>query len=131
MTNNNLFDLESAGALELPAPPKIFSRFPCVYFLILGRRVVYVGETVFLMGRLVNHLGGYKPKVFDRVMWLPAPANRGERLKMERQHIIDYWPLSNSTTRMFRRPKCPETLAALPMKVQAEILDKFPDFTIG
>lgn len=42
---------------------------PCVYFLVLDREVVYVGQSVSVPSRLVQHR---KDKKFDRVYVLPC-----------------------------------------------------------
>lgn len=45
---------------------------PCVYFLIQDNEVVYVGQSVYLPGRLSEHICN---KEFDRVFYLPVPRS--------------------------------------------------------
>jgi len=43
----------------------------CVYFLVRGNKVVYVGQSVSLSGRLAQHVA--MGKKFDQVFYLPWP----------------------------------------------------------
>jgi hypothetical protein len=43
---------------------------PCVYFLILKKEIVYVGQSVNLMSRVDSHR---LTKEFDRTLYLPIP----------------------------------------------------------
>lgn len=52
------------------------SLFSCVYFLIKDNRVVYVGQSVNIAGRLVDH---FRTKEFDRVLYLLVPESELDR----------------------------------------------------
>lgn len=56
---------------------------PCVYFLLAGDRIVYVGQTNLLAQRLAQHLNGgssngkrTEPKSFEDVVYLPMPDKK-------------------------------------------------------
>jgi len=69
---------------------------PCVYFLISRDEVVYIGQSVQLVGRIAQHRAsssGEAAKVFDRVVWLPVP--RSELLPLERAFIDTIKPRLN------------------------------------
>jgi len=51
---------------------------PCVYFLIDGDRVVYVGKSAKLVTRLVEHM---QDKRFDRVLYLRQPKSDLSRVE--------------------------------------------------
>ena len=44
---------------------------PCIYFLVAGGCIVYVGQSTNLPARLVDHR--LYEKNWDRVLWLPVP----------------------------------------------------------
>lgn len=70
-----------------------FSMFPpCVYFLLSGSDVVYVGQSVSLAARISTHRSeGYK--AFDRVYYLPV--DRSQLNHTERAHISKFRPKYN------------------------------------
>lgn len=49
---------------------------PCVYFLVSGDEVLYVGQTIELPLRIATHRK--KGRAFDRVLFLPVPRSRRE-----------------------------------------------------
>ena len=52
---------------------------PCVYFLVSEGRVVYVGKTIRLARRLLEH----KTKAYDEVYFVRCSANRLHLLERE------------------------------------------------
>lgn len=48
-------------------------QLPCVYFLLRGRVVVYVGQSVQLLRRIISHQAD---KEFDRVLFIVVPATQ-------------------------------------------------------
>lgn len=81
----------------------------CVYFLVAGSQVIYVGQTADLHARLANHyaLG----KRFDRVFFLPVA--RGECLEVESAFIARFAPPLNDS-----RP-------SIPVERIQQICDRF------
>lgn len=75
------------GLTLFAAPPA------CVYFLLDEGVVVYVGETLNLPRRIVQHTAD---KVFDRVYYVPA---RGTRFSLESQYIARFRPRYNDEYR--------------------------------
>ena len=71
-------------AIEYPPsplpPPRI--RVPAVYFLIGRGLVRYVGQSIHLHVRIVDHLKS--DKMFDQVLFLPSTGS-------ELSHLEDYW----------------------------------------
>ena len=65
--------------------------FPCVYFLILNREIVYVGQTINLAKRLQEHRAAGKE--FDRALYLLVPEH--ELLSRESQFIKALRPRLN------------------------------------
>jgi hypothetical protein len=51
---------------------------PCIYFLLSLSKVVYVGQTTDLRGRIGAHR---RDKLFDRVLFLPAPPEDLDRME--------------------------------------------------
>lgn len=66
---------------------------PCVYFLIRGNTVVYVGQSTTLLARISQHLQGPPTKLFDRVVYLPIP--KAELLRVESAFIAAIKPEYN------------------------------------
>lgn len=64
---------------------------PCVYFLIEGEMVVYVGQTRALAARLLQHTQGGKR--WERVLFMPIPA--AELLRVEAEWIAALQPPLN------------------------------------
>lgn len=62
---------------------------PCVYFLVSGARVVYVGQTVSLRSRLLGHAD----KVFDSVFFIRCQHDELDSL--EHQWITKLKPEMN------------------------------------
>lgn len=51
----------------------------CVYFLVCGNEIIYVGQTKALPARTVSHDKGHKGtprKEFDRVLYLLVPEEK-------------------------------------------------------
>jgi hypothetical protein len=53
---------------------------PCIYFLINGDEIVYVGQSSSLQSRLESHRSDKKE--FDRVLFLPTPSSFLSSLEM-------------------------------------------------
>jgi hypothetical protein len=95
-----------AESLAVPPPMRI-RRFPglreffpteyppCVYFLIKGGCVVYVGQTVNLPSRIARHRE--TNKVFDRTLFLPVPQSNLD--EVERALIATLDPMLNRMLR--------------------------------
>lgn len=56
-----------------------------VYFLIRGNRVVYVGQSVNVFGRIGCHASNLE---FDSVAWLPCPADVIDKLESLYIHTL-------------------------------------------
>lgn len=78
--------LATLPQVELDAPIR------AVYFLIRGRRVVYVGQTTDLVDRIRAHVGE-ETKLFDSVRYLAMPV--GNLNLVEREFIIRLQPEYN------------------------------------
>jgi hypothetical protein len=52
---------------------------PCIYFLVHNQKVVYVGQTVSLMGRLKSHA---QYKEFEDVYFLPVPRSKLDEVEV-------------------------------------------------
>jgi hypothetical protein len=61
-----------------------------VYFLYMGNKLVYVGESVCIITRLMQH----QDKKFDSFKYIFEPDEQ-RRLKLERQYIKDHAPMYN------------------------------------
>lgn len=72
-------------ASSLPAPP-------AVYFLVRGELVVYVGQSIAMVGRLRQHVTA---KDFERVFYVVVPE--AELLRVEAAFIRILRPLYNGT----------------------------------
>lgn len=59
-------------------------RFACVYFLISGGEIVYVGQSIYLPARIATHASEEK-KQFDRVLYMPVDQSL---LNETEQHYI-------------------------------------------
>lgn len=71
---------------------------PCVYLLIRGNVVVYVGQTEQGLKRVLNH---YPEKIFDKIKIISCPKENLNELEIE--NIVKYEPeyniyLSNTTS---------------------------------
>lgn len=66
---------------------------PCVYFLIDGEHVVYVGQSRNLAGRLIQHK--QDGKTWERVLFLPVPES--ELFRVESEWILTLRPPLNRT----------------------------------
>jgi len=66
---------------------------PCVYFLMQGEEVVYVGQTNCLPDRIIWHRRD--KKVFDGVWFLPVDA--GDLVLLEGRYIDRFRPRYNKT----------------------------------
>jgi hypothetical protein len=67
---------------------------PGIYFLLRGGVVVYVGESLFPVKRIMDHRWeGLKD--FDDARYIPAPKDKAERLRLEAEHILKYRPEYN------------------------------------
>jgi excisionase family DNA binding protein len=60
-----------------------------IYFLIKGRKVVYVGQSRNVIVRLAQHVKDSK-KVFDAWVWFPCP--RGKLSRLETVYIKKFKP---------------------------------------
>jgi hypothetical protein len=69
---------------------------PCIYFLCKDNKVVYVGQSVCLPARIVQH-GKENDKVFDKVFYIEIP--KSDLNKMEREFIDKLLPLYNCEPR--------------------------------
>lgn len=63
--------LAQAEIREIPVAP--FRWSPGIYFLVKRGRVVYVGQSVSVLPRLVSHFHG-KEKEFDRILFIQVPS---------------------------------------------------------
>jgi len=67
---------------------------PCIYYLMAGENIVYIGETESLMGRLSDHIKENK-KVFDKIQFVWFNGSRAERLQKEKEEIKFHKPHYN------------------------------------
>jgi hypothetical protein len=81
-----------AGEVSRMAAPGMIG--PCVYFLLWGREVVYVGQSKDLHGRLCTHRRDNK--LFDDVLYLPVTEHRLD--EVERDLIKRLLPKLNRKT---------------------------------
>ena len=79
-----------AGLLELPNPAR-FS--PGVYFLVFESEVVYVGQSMRPVGRIMDHLKE-KQKIFDRCYLLPVAES--DLVRVEAAFIRELRPIYNT-----------------------------------
>ena len=64
-----------------------------VYFLLQDDKVVYVGQSVNVLQRLIQHLQAPGAKVFNRWCFIPVPQ---EQLNAQEQHYIGlFTPMHN------------------------------------
>ncbi len=88
-------------AFNIPTVEYTFTVIPpCIYFLIDGSEVVYVGQTVNLSSRTSTHYLGdacyTDPKIFDRVIYLPMHNSTEDwRIEIERQLVYYFKPKYN------------------------------------
>jgi hypothetical protein len=75
-------------------PRNAYTTTPCVYFLMQGEEVVYVGQTINLVRRMLEHRTS-KYKQFDRVLFIRAPQGV-DILVVERRLIAELKPRLNS-----------------------------------
>lgn len=75
-----------------------------IYFLIRDNRVVYVGKSLNINGRVPQHAPS---KIFDSWAWLPYPAE--DLIRIERAYIDVILPEYNmdSRTRRLRKEQAP------------------------
>jgi len=71
-------------------------RIPCIYFLVRGKDVVYVGKSTNLVKRLGKHL---ESKLFDSVFYLPVVTVDLDAV--EKRHIRLLDPIYNRTASPF------------------------------
>ncbi len=71
---------------EIPQIP------PCVYFLCLGEEIVYVGQSIGLARRIIDHSEDDR-KLFDRVFYLHVPKKQLSRI--EAKFIAELKPRLN------------------------------------
>ena len=92
--------------------------YPCVYFLVLRNKVVYVGETYDMEQRSAGHA----TRQYDRVLFTPAPEEACERKVLEGA-LIEVFKLSifyhakYDSIRMNAALKAAGVKAVLPNKV--------------
>lgn len=67
---------------------------PCIYYLMAGDSIVYIGETESLMCRIGQHIQE-NVKVFDRIQFVWFVGERRERLEKEKQEIQFHKPHYN------------------------------------
>lgn len=67
---------------------------PCIYYLMAGDSIVYIGETESLMMRIGQHIQE-NIKVFDGVKFVWFSGSRIDRLEKEKQEIIFHRPHYN------------------------------------
>ena len=65
-------------------------QYGCVYFLVRANRVVYVGQSKKIMGRIPEHMA---TKVFERVLYVRVPL--GELGEVEGTFIRRFKPSYN------------------------------------
>lgn len=78
----------------------------CIYFLLNGDELNYVGNTVNLKKRLIGHK---KQKIrdynewFDSILYLKVEDDK-YRKELERKYILDFEPKWNYQTESFSKP---------------------------
>ena len=63
---------------------------PCIYFLVNGKKIVYVGQSV----KLTSRFRGHKEKKFNRIFYIPCSPDKLDEL--ERYYINKFLPKYNS-----------------------------------
>lgn len=96
---NDLFArvVQKAAIQERSVPVSHFPNYSGIYFLLSGKEVVYVGQSIRLCSRLAGHLAEmdstYKAKEFDRVAWIEC--QRDELDLLEAAYVLYYRPRYN------------------------------------
>jgi excinuclease UvrABC nuclease subunit len=95
-----------------------------VYFLFRGDELLYVGETVNVLGIIYTHVTGSraprrgttnKQIPLDRVAWVPV-QNIADRKRIEAALIERFSPRFNAPHEWRRRPRAPKIVAELPQR---------------
>jgi len=66
---------------------------PAIYFLWLEGRIVYIGQSINVRGRILQHLATSPHIKFDRVSY--KPYNRSKLDAKEKKFILKYMPIHN------------------------------------
>ena len=85
-----------------PSLPTVVNSFPLgvlnigpvVYFLLADNNVIRIGESINLTMRLYDHK---RTLDFDRVLYVPAPKDREERMELETRTIRLFRPPENKS----------------------------------
>jgi excinuclease UvrABC nuclease subunit len=68
---------------------------PCVYFLMNGTELTYIGQTSNLNQRIYKHLySGFGKTPFDNIYYFYC-EDRKERLRLEEEYVLMYNPKWN------------------------------------
>lgn len=65
-----------------------------IYFLVRRGKIVYVGESEYISGRITKHISGGR-LVFDRVFYLTHSGGRFQRRQVEEAFITHLDPPAN------------------------------------
>lgn len=93
-----MIDLRDLAGMEIIFYPKdhlaysgrAFPQISCIYFLFLGDRVVYIGETKNLRKRMSQHLSPSDFKNFDRIGYIEVEDDKEKRLDFEAEFTEKY-----------------------------------------
>ncbi len=103
---NSTIDLTPQDNKSFSIP---FTKFNCVYFLLQGDCVVYVGQTAYLCARLATHVSDGKE--FDSVSWFEV--SQDNMLMIEAFNISYHNPELNK-----EKPTMKELILMLARKVR-------------
>lgn len=97
-------DKEELGTMHFVYKRKLDLNDKGCYFLWSGGKIVYIGQSKCIMGRLARHNQELK-KVFDDYTWKPFHGTLEQRLSYERK-LIDFWkPKYNDKENPVKRKK--------------------------
>jgi|WetSurMetagenome_2_1015567.scaffolds.fasta_scaffold279758_2 excinuclease UvrABC nuclease subunit len=90
----NLITIENIpDEVKLYTEKKYISEIPVVYFIMLNNKILYIGHTINLRNRCIEHRSYYKDK--NTYMKYIICESKNERKYLEKKYIEYYFPKDN------------------------------------